>query len=222
MIVVGATWTIMYNADVLLGAGRVVVRPDSRARADSADVHRLPAAEPLPDRRDPRDVHTRGLHPRGRRDDERGVHARLQRRWSLRWRVRRRAHLPRRPARSETYALRSPERPGCAPGDFRVIGEPVDPAREGTTARDAAQVEVSYVVNGVDDTFLHHTTYGFAAAPAATARRRRFGVRSGSTGTSPSSTRSWFCGKANWGIAAGRPSSSPASTSKTRPSTRSR
>ena len=92
MIVIGATWTIMYNADLLLGALAATVGRIRAPRAGAADVDRLPAAEPLPHRRDAGDVHARRLHARRRRDDVGLVHERLQRRQRIRRRLRRSRH----------------------------------------------------------------------------------------------------------------------------------
>ena len=50
MIVIGATWAIMYNADILLGALERVARALPPHRADSQDGRRVSAAKRVPDR----------------------------------------------------------------------------------------------------------------------------------------------------------------------------
>ena len=71
LIVVGATWTVIYNADALLGGLTGVF---GRIRS-LAGVLRISAAYPLKTRHahrhDVRDVHARGLHARRRHHDDR-------------------------------------------------------------------------------------------------------------------------------------------------------
>ena len=89
MIVVGASWTLMYNADVLLGTLGAATSANARASARPEDVDGVSASKPVPDRRHARDVHARRLHAGRRSDDERRVRERLQRQRRVRRRVRR-------------------------------------------------------------------------------------------------------------------------------------
>ena len=65
-IVVGASWALMYNADVLLGALTRLSRTQPAAGAGAQALAGLPAGEPLPHRRHARDVHARRVHARRR------------------------------------------------------------------------------------------------------------------------------------------------------------
>ena len=89
LIVLGASWVIVYNADLLLGIVTATAGPDPLADAGAAPVGRLPVAEPLPHRRDARDVHARRLHARRRRHDHGLVHAFVRRHRDVRRGLRR-------------------------------------------------------------------------------------------------------------------------------------
>ena len=71
MIVIGATWAIMYNADLLLGAlGASLGRIRRLAPVLQMSIA-YPLREPLPHRRHAGDVHARRVHARRRRDHDR-------------------------------------------------------------------------------------------------------------------------------------------------------
>ena len=112
MVVAGATWLIVYNADVLLGLTMRVPRPDPRARAGAEDGDGLPAADALPHGRHARHVHARRVHDRRRCDDLGRVPARGRRSGELRRRLRRaRRDRAAEPARRADD--RDPRAPGC-------------------------------------------------------------------------------------------------------------
>ena len=115
MVVVGAVWVIMYNADLLLGAAdRASFGRIRRAGAGAADGDGVSAGRPLPHRRDAGDVHARRVHARHGRGDVGLVHARLRGHRHVRRRLRRpRRHArPRRPIDDMRAALAA--RPGVA------------------------------------------------------------------------------------------------------------
>ena len=122
MIVIGASWTIMYNADLLLG------RADRGRWAGSArlaPVLRMsmayPLAKPVPHRCHPRDVHARRVHARDRSDDDHVVRERPQRHEDLRRRVRHQGDRRRRRRPSPTCAAALQQARGIDPADFRVV-----------------------------------------------------------------------------------------------------
>ena len=92
-----------------------VARAHSRADADPAPFDRVPAAEPLPHRRDARDVHARRLHARRGRHDLRLVRARVRRRGDRSAAASTSAPARRRSARSTTRRARSRTRRAFGP-----------------------------------------------------------------------------------------------------------
>ena len=89
-VVLGSAWTLIYNADILLGRPDRDRRKDSFLHAGPPDGDRLPAPEPVPHRRDACDVHARRVHARRRRRDLGIVHQQRQRPGEVRRRVRHR------------------------------------------------------------------------------------------------------------------------------------
>ncbi len=87
MVVIGAVWVIVYNADLLLGAAMAVLGQDQGACSGPAHVDGVPAPEPLPDRHHPRHVHARRLHARHRSDVDRLVPGGVRQRGRLRRRL---------------------------------------------------------------------------------------------------------------------------------------
>ena len=106
MIVIGATWTIMYNADVLLGALGATFGRIRQHRSGRPHVDGLPAEEPVPHRRHPCDVHAGHVHARRRSDHDRIVQQRLQQCRHLRRRLRRPRDRGARPRRCPTWQPR--------------------------------------------------------------------------------------------------------------------
>ena len=160
-IVVGASWALMYNADLLLGALTATLGRNRRL----APVLKLSIAYPLRSRF--RTGVTLAMFTlvvftlvTGAITTGSFVQ-RLQRHRHVRRRLRRpRHHRAGQPDRA-TCARRSPHARACAPADFRVVSSqsllPVKARQVGTASSRA------YLVHGADAAFLDNTTYGFAA-----------------------------------------------------------
>ena len=186
MLVAGATWLIVYNADILLGRGDARRRPHAGAGAGAEDGDGLPAARALPHRRHARDVHARRVHDRRRRHH---VAERSCARWTTstpsaaastsapRWRPRARSATPAPRARRElrrTSSSRRRERDGAAgqDGAGRAIAQATIRCAASTTASSTRRPTAS------------------PRAPRATTRRATSGTRWHAAPTWRWSTRS--------------------------------
>ena len=76
MVVAGATWLIVYNADVVLGLAMRVLGRVRASRRSLKMAMAYPLRVPLPHRHHAGDVHARRVHDRRRRDDVARVPAR--------------------------------------------------------------------------------------------------------------------------------------------------
>ena len=180
MIVVGATWTIIYNADVLLGAAQ-------RARSDAsgalAPVLRIAIAYPLRSRF--RTGVTLAMFTLvvftlvvGATTTGSFVQ-RLQRRRRVRRRLRRPRDRPRRLSPiADMRGAPGPAAPGLDAATVRVRRQPVRRCRSRRARSGRRRHGGAYSSTASTARSSHHTTYGFAAhRRAATARRPRSGTR---------------------------------------------
>ena len=134
MIVIGAVWVLVYNADLLLGA--VEPRPVAlrKARPCRADGDHVSAEGALPDRSDACDVHARRVHPRHRN----GYAELLREGVRQRRGVRRRLPGPRRHlggGADRRHAGRASARAGNRSRRLHGGRKPVGACREGAPTR---------------------------------------------------------------------------------------
>ena len=162
-VVIGAAWTLIFNADVLLGGLSATV---GRIRT-LTPVLRMAIAYPLRNRFRTgvtlRDVHARRLHPRGRRSRHRLVREGVRRPGEVRRRLRHPgAGFADEPDRRDGGG--DPPCPGLDPAQFTIVSEQSFLAAQ---ARQVGRYEVKsfedYGLRGLDDAFLRNTTFGFAA-----------------------------------------------------------
>ena len=191
MLVAGATWLIVYNADVLLGVAMRVPGPDPRARAGAQDGDGLSrCATRFRTGRHARHVHARRVHDRRRCDDLAArscAPSTTSERFGGGFDVTRRGRAAR--ARSASRDRDPRRRAGSRrlPRRRQRVGRcrPRRPAGRRRGRRGATRVR------GFDDSFLlHHDVRPRRARDAATARRARSGTRCRRRPTSPWSTRS--------------------------------
>ena len=156
MIVVGAVWVIVFNADVLLGlAMRVLGRIERSPRSSRS---RWPIRwRTASARHDAGDVHARRLHARDRHGLERLVHPRLPERGDVRRGFDVRASTSGatpitdvHQAIANSSALQSDEFAVAASQSFL----PIEAVQTGS----GRELE-PYLVRGLDDAFLDHTTF---------------------------------------------------------------
>ena len=200
----------MYNADVLLGALGATLGRMQSARAGPADVDGLPAAQPLPHRRDAGDVHARRLHARRRRDDDRRRSCTPSTTSTPSAAASTCARRRRRQRRSSTCAPRSRSAPGLRPADFRLVSSESTLPVQGAPARNDRARRSPTSSTASTRRFLAHTTYRLAR-PRARLRLGRRGLARAPrrTRTSPSSTSSSSRGRRT---GARRPADVPALT----------
>ncbi len=140
MVVVGAVWTIVYNADLVLALRHGGLRPDRPGGTRRPRRRRLPARRPVPHRHHARDVHARRLHPRHGHRDHRLVPRRREPARPHGRRLRRpRGHRSGAPDRRHLLA-RVRNVPGLAARDVVAVGSQSILARRGEAAGDDATV----------------------------------------------------------------------------------
>ena len=190
-----------------------------RPRAGPADVDGLPAAKPLPDRGDARDVHARRLHPRRRRHDLGRVHERVQRPGHLRRRLRRAGH-DLAGAADRAHALGPRADAGREAAGLQRRLERVLAARQGAPARDRRRrrSRTRSTVQTRPSSRTRPTAW--PTVHTGTARTPRSGGRFARAPTWRSSTRRSSRERRTGASRCCRSSRSTASTSRTAPSTR--
>ena len=182
MIVIGAIWTLMYNADVLLGALGAVARADPRPRAGAADVDGLSAAEPAsaPASRSRCSRSSSSRSSSARRPSGAFANA-FNDLGHVRRRLRRAGDDARRRSRSWTCRRPLARTPGLRAAATSASSRASRRCRSRRASSAPPAKEESYIVHGADARFLAHTTYGLAA--------RAHGLRLGCRGLAARSGR---------------------------------